>query len=241
MGSYISILNDTEDDVYCRPGLDQSALGIATIAASTVGGAAAIAATAGLAAGAVIPTASALALSIASSAVAVGANTAHLIDGSSNRTQTVVCDTSRHQEAEKEYKAQEKDAEGNEFVRLSLECKGYVKIRSGQCVKFGKFTLSLWKQAHIQRLTVNYKTRRFLLQELYMRPIFSGPTGTSTNEYKVSDWMDNNKNNNRAGFATVQVFEFPPSYRDLAAEPQCCFTEKSHLFAPRACAKSLHY
>ncbi|EFJ21876.1 hypothetical protein SELMODRAFT_417172 [Selaginella moellendorffii] len=61
---------------------------------------------------------------------------------------------------------------------------------SGERKTFGKYSLSLWRQAQCVRVRPNpANSEEVVMDTLYMRPIFSGPTDESTNEHGLQYWI----------------------------------------------------
>jgi len=83
-------------------------------------------------------------------------------------------------------------------VSTSLEDHGYTMIKPRSRYETGKMTLSLWQQCDCLRLKRTPSTLR--IEQIIMRPIFSGSTANSTRVYEISPWI---KQYNWSGF-----FEF---------------------------------
>ena len=62
---------------------------------------------------------------------------------------------------------------------------------SGETVRFGKMSLSLWQQATCVRTRVNPdNNEQIIVETLYMRPIFSGSTADSNREHNIAHWLN---------------------------------------------------
>ncbi|KAL3685378.1 hypothetical protein R1sor_003400 [Riccia sorocarpa] len=161
MGSYCSILNDTEDNWSVKLGSDEAAIQISTWTFTAVG----IAATAIATAGASAP----LMTSLAANGVinVLGVSTGTLMAGSA--------------------------------VAAALPTAGL----AGEKKTYGKMALSLWQQGTCCRTRVNPdNAKEILVEKLYMRPIFSGPTDNSDNVHTIQHWLD------KRGVERVNTIQF---------------------------------
>ncbi|KAL4140329.1 hypothetical protein PRNP1_014614 [Phytophthora ramorum] len=177
MGSYLSIVNNTEDPWTCKIGPDEAALKIAGIVISVVAAAATVIGTAGAAA----PVASALAANgivsvfgISTSALATAAAAAA---GTVGSVASVTGAVSSFGIAV---------AQG---INDNLIDEGYVSIAAGSEHQWGKMSLSLWQQGTCVRTTIVDETT-VTTDTLYMRPIFSGATDKSNIGHEIQFWID---------------------------------------------------
>ncbi|TMW60220.1 hypothetical protein Poli38472_000262 [Pythium oligandrum] len=176
MGSYLSIVNNTQDRWQCKIGPDEAALKIAGIIIGVVGTLATVIGTAGgaaplaasLAANGVVSvlgvSTSALA-SITAGATAVSSY-ASVIGGVSGFSMSV--------------------AKG---ITDQLNKDSYTAIEPGKSNRWGKMSLSLWQQGTCVK-TVNVDEKTVRTETLYMRPIFSGGTDNSNNDHQIQFWVD---------------------------------------------------
>ncbi|ETI47626.1 hypothetical protein L917_07831 [Phytophthora nicotianae] len=176
MGSYLSIVNNTDDPWTCKLGPDEAALQIAGIAISVVGTLATVIGTAGAAA----PVASALAANgvvsvfgVSTSALVAGATAAASVTSAVAITGSV----SGFGIAV---------AQG---INDHLITDGYVNIAPGEEHKWGKMSLSLWQQGTCVRTTI-VDEKTVTTDTLYMRPIFSGATDNSNIGHEIQFWID---------------------------------------------------
>ncbi|TMW60221.1 hypothetical protein Poli38472_000263 [Pythium oligandrum] len=175
MGSYLSIVNDTQDRWQCKLGPDEAALKIAGIIVSIVGTIATIIGTAGTAA----PLAASLgangvvavfgvstsALATITAGAAAASTVASVAGGVSGFSMGV--------------------AKG---ITDQLNKDTFHTIEPGQSNRWGKMSLSLWQQGTCVKTTiVDEKTVR--TETLYMRPIFSGASDNSNNDHKIQFWL----------------------------------------------------
>jgi hypothetical protein len=177
MGSYLSIVNNTEDPWTCKIGPDEAALKIAGIVISVVGAAATVIGTAGAAA----PVASALAangvvsvfgvstsaIATATAAAAGAVGTVASVSGAVSGFGIAV-------------------AQG---INDNLITEGYVSIAPGEEHQWGKMSLSLWQQGTCVRTTIVDEST-VTTDTLYMRPIFSGATDNSDIGHEIQFWID---------------------------------------------------
>ncbi|KAK1931204.1 hypothetical protein P3T76_013393 [Phytophthora citrophthora] len=177
MGSYLSIVNNTEDPWTCKIGPDEAALKIAGIIISVVGAAATVIGTAGVAA----PIASAL---VANGVVSVfGVSTSALVTTATVAAGTVGTVASVTGAVSGFGIAV---AQG---INDNLVNNGYVNIAPGENHKWGKMSLSLWQQGTCVRTTIiDEKTVK--TDTLYMRPIFSGATDNSNLDHEIQFWIN---------------------------------------------------
>lgn len=175
MGSYLTIVNDTEDTWQCHLGPDMKAFNIGGMIAFVIGS---IAGAIGFAAGSAvfvssfaaagmihilgIPVSSLVAITTAALPYGVVGS---VIGGASGFSIAV--------------------AKG---VSVLLNDRGYESIPPGGTHRFGRMTLSLWQQAECIRTTVN--TTTIVLDKLYMRPIFSGSTINSNRNHTIQFWLN---------------------------------------------------
>ncbi|KAL4094832.1 hypothetical protein PRIC1_010485 [Phytophthora ramorum] len=176
MGSYLSIVNNTQDHWTCKIGPDEAALKIAGIIISVIGSAATVVGTLGAAA----PVASALAANgvvsvfgISTSALATAAAAAGTVSSAVSVTGAV---------------SGFGIAVAN-GVNDNLVKDGYHNIAPGEKYQWGKMSLSLWQQGTCVRTTI-VDEKTVTTDTLYMRPIFSGATDNSNNDHEIQFWID---------------------------------------------------
>ena len=184
--SYITIVNDTPDPWYVKVGQDEAALRIATVTATVIGGVAAAMATAGAAAPLAAASASASGivsiLGVPTSALATFGTAATAV---SSGVKVVGAATTF--------------AVGlSQGIERSLSENGFVLIPPGSSYRFGKFSLSLWRQATCYKAVVTSNSGWTEL--LYMRPIFSGATFEGNLDHSIQWWI------NKWGTATMNQF-----------------------------------
>ncbi|POM72552.1 LOW QUALITY PROTEIN: hypothetical protein PHPALM_10711, partial [Phytophthora palmivora] len=172
MGSYLSIVNNTDDPWTCKIGPDEAALKIAGIVVSVISAAVTVIGTAGAAA----PVVSALAANgivsvfgVSTSALATGTAIAGAVSTAVSVTGTVT-------------QFGVTTANG---INDNLVTQGYVNIEH----KWGKMSLSLWQQGTCVRTTIKDE-KTVTTDTLYMRPIFSGATDNSNNDHEIQFWID---------------------------------------------------
>jgi hypothetical protein len=175
MGSYLSIVNNTSDRWVCNVGDDQAAIAIFGIVSTVVGAVALLAATAGAAA------------PLAFGAVS-GATGLATITGLSVATATAILAS---------FGTVGSVATAAGFLQLivdqtieKMKEEGYRVIEPGGRERFGKYSLSLWKQGHCRRVRAVPEEMYFIQDEVFMRPIFSGPTDDSNNDHDIQFWLD---------------------------------------------------
>ncbi|KAL4085676.1 hypothetical protein PRIC1_015012 [Phytophthora ramorum] len=177
MGSYLSIVNNTEDPWTCKIGPDEAALKIAGIVISVVAAAATVIGTAG----AVAPIASAL---VANGVVSVfGVSTSALVTAATVAAGTIGTVASVTGAVSGFGIAV---AQG---INDNLVNNGYVNIAPGDNHRWGKMSLSLWQQGTCVRTTIVDETT-VTTDTLYMRPIFSGATDKSNINHEIQFWID---------------------------------------------------
>ncbi|KAH7462562.1 hypothetical protein KRP22_004982 [Phytophthora ramorum] len=177
MGSYLSIVNNTEDPWTCKIGPDEAALKIAGIVISVVAAAATVIGTAG----AVAPIASAL---VANGVVSVfGVSTSALVTAATVAAGTIGTVASVTGAVSGFGIAV---AQG---INDNLVNNGYVNIAPGDNHRWGKMSLSLWQQGTCVRTTIVDETT-VTTDTLYMRPIFSGATDNSNINHEIQFWID---------------------------------------------------
>lgn len=72
-------------------------------------------------------------------------------------------------------------------IRDGLVTKGYTELSPGQSLKSNKLTLSLQQQCHVARARL--ADGNMVVEETYMRPIFTGAKDNSCKHYKVASWV----------------------------------------------------
>ncbi|POM72553.1 hypothetical protein PHPALM_10712 [Phytophthora palmivora] len=176
MGSYLSIVNNTDDPWTCKIGPDEAALKIAGIVVSVIGAIVTVIGTAGAAA----PVASALAANgvvsvfgVSTTALAAGTAAAGAVTTAVSVVGTV-SDFGMNV------------ANG---INDNLINQGYVNINPGEEHKWGKMSLSLWQQGTCVRTTIKDE-KTVTTDTLYMRPIFSGATDNSNIGHEIQFWID---------------------------------------------------
>jgi hypothetical protein len=199
MGSYLSIVNNTEDPWTCKIGPDEAALKIAGIVISVVGAVATVIGTAGAAA----PIASAL---VANGVVSVfGVSTSALVTAAAAAAGAVGTVASVTGAASGFGIAV---AQG---INDNLVNNGYVNIAPGEKHRWGKMSLSLWQQGTCVRTTIIDEST-VKTDTLYMRPIFSGATDKSNINHEIQYWI------NKFGLETSTVTGTTDQQRRLRAE-----------------------
>lgn len=78
------------------------------------------------------------------------------------------------------------------LIDEQLGGKGFKLIKAKDSYKFGPMTLSLWQQGHcIRKREVEENGEMFLIVDnVYMRPIFSGATAGSNLNHDIQFWID---------------------------------------------------
>jgi hypothetical protein len=72
-------------------------------------------------------------------------------------------------------------------IKRGYISQGYVALSPGGSVKSDKKTLSLWQQCHVIR--ERQSGNRVIVEETYMRPIFTGATDKSNNRHDIAFWV----------------------------------------------------
>ncbi len=105
---------------------------------------------------------------------------------------------------------------GNAFIFYTLaqlKSNGFTTLLPGASFESGKLTLSLLQQVHCFRFRVEQVEPTFVIvnqDELFGRPIFSGPTANSVNHYSLSQF-----DGNLAGPPMVFVIPFNTTAQNL--------------------------
>ncbi|KAI9996569.1 hypothetical protein PInf_014301 [Phytophthora infestans] len=172
MGSYLSIVNNTDDPWTCKIGPDEAALEIAGVAISVVGTLASALGTSGVA-----PVASALA---ANGVVKVFGVSAKALASSAEAISEAISAAGSVSEFGLSV------AQG---INDHLVTDGYVSIAPGEKHQWGKMSLSLWQQGTCVRTTI-VDEKTVITDTLYMRPIFSGATDNSNLDHEIQFWID---------------------------------------------------
>lgn len=148
MGSYLTIVNDTEQQWMCKVGPDMVAITWGVVAAAVT---VLVVATWGFTVGLVVanPLIGGVILGGATGLIGVG------IQGA---------------------------------VQKVLDKRHYDIIHPGESKRYGKMTLSLWRQSECIRIRAQGDVAYW--DHLMMRPIFSGATDKSTREYSIQKWAD---------------------------------------------------
>lgn len=162
MGSYLSIVNNTEDKWTCKIEPDDAALKIAGVVVSVVRAAVTVIGTAGTA----TPVVSAVAANGAISVYGVASSAFTMTSATSAFGMTI--------------------AKG---ITENLIDQGYVTIAPGEDHQWGKMSLSLWQQGTCMRTTIADE-KTVSTDTLYMRPIFSGATDNSDIGHEIQFWID---------------------------------------------------
>lgn len=176
MGSYLSVHNNTTDSYSVKVGVDQAALRVLSIM--------------GLVIGIVTPILAAVALPALSMGVAAagalvvqGVTAAHIVA----ITSAVAAIKGISIAATVGGLATALSV----LVAEALEDEGYVLIQSNKQHKFGRYTLSLWRQAECIRARPNpTKENQVIVDTVFMRPIFSGATNNSTIVHDIRFWIN---------------------------------------------------
>lgn len=141
MGSYITIINDTNDTFSIKLGADKSALAIAGTIALIIS----CGAFAGVLSGGIV-------------SIGAGISIGSALASTSFR------------------------------VHAALKDEGFITLKPGESYQSDKMTLSLWQQCHCVRTRSDEND--LVVEELFMKPIFSGPTNNSNNDYFIQSWID---------------------------------------------------
>jgi hypothetical protein len=75
-------------------------------------------------------------------------------------------------------------------IKNKLHDDGYIQLDKGESHRYGKMSLSLWQQAHCIR--IRFEKNMLYLDEVNMRPIFSGATVGSNNTHDIKYWVEKN-------------------------------------------------
>jgi hypothetical protein len=144
MGSYLTIVNDTDDIFSVKVGPDAKALMVGTVVVGAVATAISCGAFAGVVAGTIVTV---------GTEISVGA---------------AITTTTAN-------------------VHQYFAGQGYETLHPGERKQYGKWSLSLWQQCHAVRVR---KDGDYLItEEMYMRPIFTGPTDGSNNDHSIKWWL----------------------------------------------------
>jgi hypothetical protein len=174
MGSYLTLVNDTNDAWQCKVGLDLALLGFISFMLPAIVGIALLIGVAGV----TVPLLVALhpigliTITGVSASMLVRRNPPAALPSINNPPPTSVFALA---------------------VKASLDAaftkKGYVYLSSKQHHRWGKMSLSLWQQgrcAHIQIVDIH----TVHVEMLSMRPIFSGATANANQDYYLQSWLD---------------------------------------------------
>ncbi|KAJ0390997.1 hypothetical protein ATCC90586_011448 [Pythium insidiosum] len=178
MGSYISVVNNTQDVWMCSVGADQAALKIFGIFVTVVGAIATVLSAGGAAAPFIAYLSSMGFVSI------LGIPTGALITMTSFAA-TVSTGVSVFGSVSK-YSSMAANGIANNFGE-----KGYRVIEAGKKSTWGKMSLSLWQQSHCVKVVI-VDERTVRTDSLYMRPIFSGATVDSNRDHDIQWWLNKN-------------------------------------------------
>nr|CCA16601.1 conserved hypothetical protein [Albugo laibachii Nc14] len=176
MGSYLTIQNDTSEDYRCKVSADEMGVGIASVVTAVVAGMAAMIGVVGFASfisTRFIGGAAVSVFGVSASTLAVTHQTASLlatIIGGVGATST--------------------------FTLVVLKAftdqasvSSHILIRSMERYRYRKMTLSLWRQATCVRSEI-LNTTTVHIVTVVMRPLFTGPTINSNNNYRIRKWID---------------------------------------------------
>jgi hypothetical protein len=86
----------------------------------------------------------------------------------------------------------------------NLQDKGYVEIPPGGRHRFGKESLSLWRQGHCVRTRRFDERMEIVTDAVFMRPIFTGATDDSNVDHTIQFWID------KFGFEDLNTITIPP-------------------------------
>jgi len=212
MGSSISILNNTEFELFCIVTPDEAALKITGIIIGVVGALTGIALSGGLVAPTFIAAAGTTGAAITGLSVplvkAIVVST--IAAGGSAAVKGVL------------------DAVVNEEVAY-LRSKGFQQLRPGERFTWGDKTLSLWQQGNCKRSRQNYELMFKINDEVFMRPIFSGATDKSDLTHDVQFWV------NKFGWENEQRLNLdPPEGKASWGNVELSFDEWEKQFSTQA-------
>lgn len=145
MGSYITIINDTDDTFSVKVGADKTALFAGTLIAGTIATIISCGAFAGVLTGTIVTIGAGISVGSAITSTSFG-------------------------------------------IHSALSKEGYVTLKPGERHQYGKMALSLWQQCHCIRTRSDGSN--LLVEEIYMKPIFSGATDGSNNDHCIKWWVD---------------------------------------------------
>lgn len=191
MGSYLTIINNTDDKWHCKIGPDEQALKISALIISVFGGLAfTIAALAGavplvVAGGGMVVT------GVAPSALLATAAVTGILTNAIGSVSVFTMSTAR-------------------LVSTELKNKGFAEIQPGDRHRYGRMTLSLWQQSQCIRM-VGIDEKMLRVDTLNMRPIFSGSTANSNRNYDIKSWLE------RKGLSSQSIQAIPSNDNHQAA------------------------
>jgi len=176
MTSSLTIVNDSGFDMVCNIGPDEAALAIFGYITTGIAALAAAVVTLGAAA----PTLAAVGVAAASNAVIIPglASAIAITEAAAAITGVTVTKT-----------AVAVLSSVVTFIVKSLEDNG-VRIPAGGSHRWDGLTLSLWQQGHCTRVRQFDEEMKAVIDEVYMRPIFSGPLIGSNNDHNIQFWVD---------------------------------------------------
>lgn len=195
MGSSLSIVNNTEFEFVCKVGPDESAGAIAGYIFTGIAAVASIIVTAGAAAPVYT---SAAAASVAANSVVIPSITTAIAITQAAASATVIANV-----------AQTAAGLLGTIVAYTINdaiTNGYRKIDPGQKETWDGFTLSLWQQGHCRRTRTFPAEMKYITDEIYMRPIFSGATDKSNLDHNIQFWI------NKWGFEPPMETAIPPPH-----------------------------
>lgn len=189
MGSYLSVYNNTRDTYNVKVGIDEAAVRVFNIVMAVLTAVTLTIAGAGIAA----PVFS-VAVAASGAMKVLGLTTASLVAftkiAAAISGLTIAADVAGWATAMAI------------FISQELEDESYVPIAPNAQHKFGRYTLSLWRQAECIRVRPNPSNRaQVLMDTVYMRPIFTGATNNSTLVHDIQFWI------NRWNHENVTVIE----------------------------------
>lgn len=177
MGSYLTIVNDTDSPWHCKIGPDMVALKWVAFAAGVL-----ITLALTLVTGKAIGIPSAGGMEVAKIAGGIFAIFGVPVSAMGSSVITTASEFVVHGGS-----TEIGIAISNAIVK-ALGNKKYDIIMPGGCKRYGKMTLSLWQQSECKLISTS--GTKSTIQTLMMRPIFSGSTNGSNRDHSISWWLD---------------------------------------------------
>lgn len=188
MGSYLSVYNNTRNAYNVKVGIDEAAIRVFTIVLTVV---------------------TAVTLTVASAGAAAPKLTAVAAGGTVKilglSAATLVTITKMAAAISGTLLAADAAGWAASFAILmaqELEDEHYYRIEPNKQHVYGRYTLSLWRQATCVRVRVDPNNpKQVLTDTVYMRPIFTGATNNSTLQHDIQFWV------NKWGHENLSVIE----------------------------------